>query len=275
MTTSQKSFRTLHESGCFVLPNPWNRGTARMLASLGYRALATTSAGYAFSIGRPDSPTALLRDDVLAHTRDIVGATALPVHADFQAGYGDSADDVAESVALCTETGVAGLSIEDATGDPAAPLFDREVALDRVRAARAAIDTSGRDILLTARAECFLVGHDDPLAESLARLVAFADAGADCLYAPGLRTPEQIRAVVDAVAPKPVNVLSSDPGWMTVEALAELGVRRISVGSAMARVSWKAFLGVARDIAATGSFASLSDAEPFATMNDLFGARTE
>jgi 2-methylisocitrate lyase-like PEP mutase family enzyme len=241
-----------------------------LLASLGYRALATTSAGHAFSIGKPDTPTAMTRDIVLAHIREIVEATELPVNADFQAGYGDSAEAVADSIALCVDTGVAGLSVEDATGDTEKPLFDRDVALDRVRAARSAIDASGRDVVLSARAECFLVGHSDPLAESIARLVSFADAGADCLYAPGLRTPEQIRAVVEAVAPTPVNVLSADPSWMTVDALRELGVRRISVGSAMARVAWKAFIDVARGIAEDGSFSGLSGAEPFATLDALF-----
>lgn len=269
-----ESFRRLHESGCFVLPNPWDRGTARYLASLGFSALATTSAGQSFTLGKPDHPTALELDAVLAHIREIVEATPLPVNADFQAGYGETAEEVADSVTRCIATGVAGLSIEDATGDETKPLFDFDVAVDRVRAARAAIDASGHPVVLTARAECFLVGTADPLTESIRRLVAFTEVGADCLYAPGLRTDEQIRAVVDAVAPRPVNVLCSDPQRMTRDRLEALGVRRISVGSALARVAYGAFMASAREMAESGAFTRLASAEPFATFNEVFGNET-
>ncbi len=264
------AFRELHESGCFVIPNPWDIGSARYFASLGFRALASTSAGLAFSMGRPDTPTSLSRDLVLENIRQLVSATELPVNADFQAGYGDTPRAVAESVALCVDTGVAGLSIEDATGDDDDPLYELPEALDRLRAARSAIDASSRDVLLTGRAECFLVGHPSPLEESIKRLVAYAEAGADCLYAPGLRTPEQIRAVIAAVAPKPVNVLAIDPSWMTVDTLAELGARRISVGSALARIAWAGLMSAASEIATGGTFGCLSGAEPFGTFDDLF-----
>ena len=265
-----EAFHRLHEEGCFVLPNPWDRGTARFLETLGFSALATTSAGLAFTLARPDAPTSLGRDLVLEHTRDIVEATALPVNADFQAGYGATPAEVAESVARCVETGVAGLSIEDATGDDDAPLYDLDEAVARLRAAREAIDASGRPVVITGRAECFLVGHADPLSESIRRLVAYAEAGADCLYAPGVKSEEEVRAVVAAVQPKPVNVLAAAPDRMTLQQLAALGVRRVSVGSAMARLAYGAFMTAARDIAHTGSFARLADAEPFATFNDLF-----
>lgn len=263
------AFRTLHHS-CFVLPNPWDRGSAKFLAAAGFRALATTSAGLAFAMGRPDSPAALDRATVLTNIAEIVEATPLPVNADFQAGYGDTADEVAQSVRLCVETGVAGLSIEDATGDAHQPLFEFSEAVERVRAAREAIDHSGRDVMLTARAECFLVDHPTALEESLRRLRAYADAGADCLYAPGLRTDEQITAVVQAVHPRPVNVLAADPKRMTVASLAALGVRRVSVGSALARVAWRSFMNAAREIATAEHFGSLVQAEPFETFAELF-----
>ena len=265
-----ETFRRLHET-CFVLPNPWDRGSARFLSTAGFEALATTSAGLAFALGRDDTPDALPLDTTLANVRDIVEATPLPVNADFQAGYGETEDEVAHSVTQCVHAGVAGLSIEDAR--PGGGLFPRDEALARVRAARAAIDATGLPVVLTARAECFLVGHDDPLAESVARLTAYADAGADCLYAPGLKSETEIRTVVDAVAPKPVNVLAADPAQMTVASLAAMGVRRISVGSAMARVAWGAFMASARAIADTGSLQSLGEAEPFATFKGLFGDR--
>ncbi|MCG8418804.1 MAG: isocitrate lyase/phosphoenolpyruvate mutase family protein [Proteobacteria bacterium] len=269
-TQTPATFRELHQSGCFVIANPWDIGSARYLASLGFRALATTSAGLSFSMGRPDCPTSLNRAIALQNIRDLVEATVLPVNADFQAGYGDAPEDVAESVALCVGTGVAGLSIEDATGDDDHPLYELPVALARLRAARAAIDSSGRDVLLTGRAECFLVGHPSPLRESIERLVAYADAGADCLFAPGLKTPEQVREVVAAVSPRPVNVLAADPSWMTLHRLADLGVRRISVGSALARVAWSALMAAASEIATDGTFAGLTRAESFTTLNRLF-----
>jgi 2-methylisocitrate lyase-like PEP mutase family enzyme len=248
------AFRRLHERGCFVIPNPWDRGSAVFLAQLGFPALATSSAGFAFTRALPDSPLALPRDVVLGHVADIVESTPLPVNADFQSGYGDSPEDVAKSVALCVRTGVAGLSVEDATGEDARPLYDVAQAVERVKAARRAIDESKSGVLLTARAECFLVGHADPLPESIRRLEAYAEAGADVLYAPGLGDRESIRAVVRAVAPKPVNVLVSGRTDLRVADLAELGARRISVGSALARCAWTAFAAAAREIAASGEF---------------------
>ncbi len=202
-------FRALHESGCFVLPNPWDAGTARYLQHLGFEAVATTSAGFAFSRALPDSVSAVPVDLVLEHVREVVGATTLPVNADFQNCYADDPEGVAANVARCIATGVAGLSIEDATGDNTAPLYDFSLALDRVKAARAAIDGSGIPVVLTARCEAWLVGDHDPLRTSLERLVAFADAGADCLYAPGVSKSDEIAAIVKAVAPRPVNVLVS------------------------------------------------------------------
>ena len=234
-------FRALHESGCFVLPNPWDVGSAVYLQHLGFKALATTSAGFAFTQGLPDSVSAVPRDMMLAHIREVVEATPLPVNADFQTGYADEPEGVAANVALCIATGVAGLSIEDATGDSAQPLYELDLAIERIRAARAAIDASGIPVVLTARCEAWLVGQPDPLRVSLERLTKFAEAGADCLYAPGVREPDEIAAIVKAVSPKPVNVLVSAPNpALSVSRLADLGVRRISVGSALARVAWGA-----------------------------------
>jgi 2-methylisocitrate lyase-like PEP mutase family enzyme len=264
-------FRKLHASGCFILPNPWDVGSARYLQHLGFRALATTSAGFAFSRGLPDAVSALPRDLMLAHIRDIAAATPLPVNADFQAGYAGEPEGVAASVALCIATGVAGLSIEDATGDAASPLYDEELAIDRVRAARAAIDISGVPVVLTARCEAWLVGHPDASRVTLRRLVAFAAAGADCLYAPGVKDLDEIARIVKAVAPRPVNVLVSAPsGDLTLSRLADLGVRRISVGSALARVAWGGFMKAAQGMA-EGSFEGLAGAAPFAELNGLFG----
>ena len=265
------AFRALHESGCFVLPNPWDAGSAEYLRLLGFKALATTSAGFAFTQGLPDSVAAVPRDMMLAHIRAVVEATALPVNADFQTGYADEPEGVAANVTLCVATGVAGLSIEDATGDSARPLYELDLAIERVRAARAAIDASGISVVLTARCEAWLVGDPDPLRVSLERLAAFAEAGADCLYAPGVSKPDEIAAIVKAVAPKPVNVLVSAPGPdRTVSRLADLGVRRISVGSALARVAWGAFISAARSIAETGTFDGFAGAASFAELNELF-----
>jgi len=258
------AFRALHESGCFVMPNPWDVGSAVFLSHLGFRALATTSAGMAFARGLPDEVTAIPRDVMLAHLREIVGATDLPVNADFQNGYADEPDGVAANVAACVATGVAGLSIEDATGNPAAPLYERELAIERIRAARAAIDASGLPVVLTARCESWLVGDPDPQRTALDRLVAFADAGADCLYAPRVRDPDMIAELVRAVAPRPVNVLVSSSEELSVARLAELGVRRISVGGALARIAWGAFLRAARPLAETGSFEGFTGAASFA-----------
>lgn len=266
----RSAFRKLHESGCFVIPNPWDIGTTLYLRKLGFKALATTSAGFGFSRGLPDVSGALKRDMVLNHIIEIVAAADLPVNADYQSGYAQEPEGVAESVRLCIETGVAGLSIEDATGEPNSPLYELSEAVDRIRAARAAIDSSGADVLLTARAECFLVGHPDPLRESIRRLQAYTEAGADVLYAPGLREREDIRAIVASVIPKPVNVLMSSNTGLHVSDLAELGVRRISVGSALARSAWAGFLRAAKRIAEEGSFAGLEGLVPFAELNAVF-----
>jgi 2-methylisocitrate lyase-like PEP mutase family enzyme len=265
------TFRDLHASGCFVLPNPWDIGSAIYLQHLGFKALATTSAGFAFSRGLPDSVSAVPRNLMLAHIREVATATSLPLNADFQTGYADEPEGVAESVALCIATGVAGLSIEDASGNGSASLYDFELAVARIQAARAAIDASGIAVLLTARCEAWLVGQSDPLNVALKRLVAFAEAGADCLYAPGVSQPAEIEAIVKAVSPKPINVLVSRfNSELTVTRLADLGVRRISVGSALACVAWGAFIRAARNIAEHGSFEALGDAAPFAEINDLF-----
>jgi 2-methylisocitrate lyase-like PEP mutase family enzyme len=267
-------FHRLHESGCFVLPNPWDVGSAVYLQHLGFKALATSSAGFAFSRGLPDEVRALPRELMLAHIREIAAATSLPVNADFQSGYADDPEGVAASVTLCIATGVAGLSIEDSTGDGASPLYEERLAVERIRAARAAIDASGLPVILTARCEAWLVGHPDASRLALRRLAAFAEAGADCLYAPGVKDPGEIAAIVKAVAPKPVNVLVGAPSPdLSVSRLADLGVRRISVGSALARAAWGGFLRAARTLAETGSFDGLAGATPFAELNGLFGDR--
>ncbi len=265
------TFHALHESGCFVLPNPWDVGSSIYLHHLGFKALATSSAGFAFTQGLPDSVTAVPLEMMLKHFREVVGATPLPVNADFQTGYADEPEGVARNVRLCIATGVAGLSIEDATGDGSTPLYEIDLAIERVRAARAAIDESGTRVMLTARCEAYLIGAADPLRVSLERLAAFAEAGADCLYAPGVSQPDEISAIVKAVSPKPVNVLSFGPNLaLTVDHFADLGVRRISVGSGLSRVAWDAFMRAARTINETGSFAGLANAAPFAELNDLF-----
>lgn len=263
-------FRALHESGCFVLPNPWDIGSAVYLQQLGFKALATTSAGFAFSQGLPDSVSAVPRELMLRHISEVVQATTLPVNADFQNGYRNEPEGVAESVALCIATGVAGLSIEDATGDSATPLYEFDLAVKRVKAARAATDSSGIPVVLTARCEAYLVSASNPARASLDRLVAFAEAGADCLFAPGVRDPVEIAAMVKAVAPKPVNVLVSAPNPdLTVDLLASLGVRRISVGSALARVAWGAFMRSAQSIRETGSFDSFAEAGSFSEIEQV------
>jgi len=260
------TFRRLHQSGCFVLPNPWDLGSARLLAGLGFPALATTSSGFAWSLGRPDNHVSL--EEALAHLRSITGGVEIPVNADFEGGFAIEPSQVGANVALATGTGVAGLSIEDSTGDPAHPLFDFGLAVERVKAARLAIDASGTGVLLTGRSEGFIVGRPD-LAETIRRLTAYAEAGADCLYAPGLRTRADVAAVVAAVAPNPVNVLVGSD-FATVAELAELGVRRISVGGALARAAWGGFLRAAREIAERGSFTALAEAVPFAGINGSF-----
>ena len=265
----RRTFRRLHEDGCFVIPNPWDVGSARMLQGLGFAALATTSSGFAWSRGHPDN--GVTRDQALAHLHEIVEATDVPVNADFERGFAVDAAGVAESVRLAVATGVAGLSIEDSTGDEANPLFTLDEACERMRAARRAIDRSGADVLLVGRAECFLVGRPD-LDEIVARLRAYAGAGADCLYAPELQTPEQIAAVVDAVAPKPVNLLVGSAIGMTMSDVAALGVRRVSVGGALARAAWGGFLRAATLLAEQGRFDGFADAATGRDLDAFFGA---
>ena len=263
------AFRQLHSAGCFVLPNPWDIGTAIYLKHLGFQALATTSAGFAFSRGRSDG--AVPRDEMLAHIGEVVGATTLPVNADFLNGFADSAEDVAENVARCIATGVAGLSIEDSTGTNDTPLYDFHLALERVAAARRAIDCSGAPVILTARCEAFLVDYPDPLKTVLDRLVAYAEKGADCLYAPGMSEPDEIAAVVKAVAPKPVNLLVSGfNSHLSVAQLADLGVRRISVASGLALVAWGAMMRAARSMLVDGNFELLANGARSVELNGLF-----
>ena len=266
------AFRELHQSGCFVLPNPWDVGSATALARLGFKALATTSSGVAWSNGRADGQ--LSRAEVLAHFRAMVEASALPLNADFESGFAVTPAGVAESVRMAVATGVAGLSIEDSTGDADAPLRDLPDAVARMRAARAAIDETGGDTILVGRAENFFVGRPD-LDDAIRRLRAYAEAGADCLYAPGVRTREQISALVAAVAPKPVNVLIGWASDLSVQDLAELGVRRISVGGALARSAWGGFMQAALSIAEHGRFDGFAEAMPGAELNALFGTAPE
>jgi 2-methylisocitrate lyase-like PEP mutase family enzyme len=265
----RRAFRKLHESGCFIIPNPWDVGSARYLQSLGFQALASTSSGLAWSQGRPDN--ALPRERVLTHLSELVEATDVPINADFENGFAKDAAGVGESVRLAVQTGVAGLSIEDSTGLDAAPLFELADAVSRIRAARSAIDAAGGDTLLVARAECFLVGRPD-LEETIARLQAYANAGADCLYAPGIRTIDEIRTLVDAVKPKPVNLLVASPGELTLQKIAALGVRRVSVGGALARAAWGGFMQAARLLASEGSFAGLAGAPLHPNLDALFSA---
>ncbi|MGE5279051.1 MAG: isocitrate lyase/PEP mutase family protein [Acidobacteriota bacterium] len=260
-------FRKLHEGGCFVLPNPWDPGSARLLAQLGFRALATTSSGFAWSLGRADNRVTL--EEALAHLRAMASCVDVPINADFEGGFAVEAAGVGSNVALAAATGVAGLSIEDSTGDPSQPLHPFSLAVERIRAAREAIDRSGSRVLLTGRSEGFIAGRPD-LAETVRRLTAYAEAGADCLYAPGIRSADEIRTVVAAVAPKPVNVLVGTD-FITVAALADLGVRRISVGGALARVAWTGFLEAAREIAERGTFTALGRAMSGAVLNGKFG----
>lgn len=267
VSDKRRRFQQLHASGCFVLPNPWDVGSARYLQSLGFEALATTSSGLAWSRGHPDAGVS--RDAAIAHVRELVEATDLPVNADFENGYAHDAAGVADNVRIAVETGVAGLSIEDATGDAAHPLYDIDVAVARLRAARQAIDRAGGDTLLVARAECFLVGRPD-MQETIARLKAYADAGADCLYAPGIGTREQIAALVAAVAPKPLNLLIGGASALSVQDIAALGVRRISVGGALARTAWGGFMQAATMLAEQGRFDGFADAASGAALDTFF-----
>lgn len=265
-------FRELHQTGCFVLPNPWDIGTTIFLEHLGFKALASTSAGFAFARGKPDGGVSL--EEMLSHLREIAAATTLPVNADFMNGYADDPEKVAENVKLCVATGVAGLSIEDSTGRDDEPLYEKNRAIDRIRAARKAIDTSGVSVVLTARCETWLVGGDDSLGVALDRLAAYAEAGADCLYAPGVTAPDEIAQIVKNVAPKPVNVLVAGFNHqLSFAQLSDLGVRRISVGSALAARAWAAFLQAARAITKTGTFDSLADGAPSMELNETFRRR--
>ena len=280
----RRTFRALHQSGCFVIPNPWDIGSALYLQSLGFKALASTSSGFAWSQGRPDN--GMPRDRVLEHLAALAAATEVPLNADFENGFAADTAGVVESVRMAVETGIAGISIEDSvgpgraspqlaaarpSGPKAAPLFDLSAAVERVRAARRAIDAAGGDVLLVARAECFLVGLPD-IELTIARLKAYAGAGADCLYAPGIRSTEHIRAVVEAVHPKPVNLLMSAPAGLTLAEVANLGVRRVSVGGALARAAWGGFMHAAREIAERGSFEGLAGAATHPAVNALFEA---
>jgi methylisocitrate lyase len=266
MNDRTRLFHELHASGCFVIPNPWDIGSARLLAQLGFRALATTSSGFAWSQGRRDNETPI--EDALAHLTAMAAAVEVPVSADFQSGFAKSPDGVAANVTRAATTGIAGVSIEDSTGDAANPLFDFTLAVERIQASRRALDASGTGVLLTARSEGFIVGRPD-LTETIRRLTAYAHAGADCLFAPGLRAKADIAAIVHAVAPKPVNVLVGSD-FTTVADLAALGVRRISVGGALARTAWTAFLEAAREIAGQGTFTRLGRAVTFAELNGSF-----
>jgi len=267
----RRRFHELHRSGCFVIPNPWDAGSARYLQGLGFQALATTSSGFAWSQGFPDG--AMPREAVLSHLRAMVEATDLPINADFEHGYAHDPEGVAASVHLAVDTGVAGLSIEDSTGDLARPLYELEDAVARMRAARKAIDRAGGDTLLVGRAECFLVGRPD-IDETIARLRAYASAGADCLYAPGIRSPEHIRRVVESVAPKPVNLLVGYASTLSVAEIAALGVRRISVGGALARAAWGGFMRAAKLLADQGRFDGFGDAVPHDSLQSLMRVPT-
>ncbi|GLH76705.1 2-methylisocitrate lyase [Bradyrhizobium sp. SSBR45G] len=261
------AFRELHQAGCFVLPNPFDVGTAKMLQHLGFKAIASTSAGFAWSIGKADTKVEL--DEVLAHLTAICAAVDIPVNADFEGGFADAPEGVAANVTRAIATGVAGLSIEDSTGDKADPLYEHGLAVARIRAARQAIDASGGDVLLTGRCEAFLWGRPD-LGLVTERLVAYAEAGADCLYAPGIKTIEEISAVVRAVAPKPVNLLIGASGLSLAEA-SGLGVRRISVGGSLARMAWTGFMRAAKEMAEQGTFTELQGGYPGGELNKIFG----
>ena len=260
------TFRALHESGCFVLPNPWDVGSARYLEMLGFKALATTSSGFAWTLGKSDTTVTL--EEALAHLRAIAGGVGVPVNADFEGGFAIDPAGVAANVGRAVTTGIAGISIEDSTGDAATPLYAFDLAVERIRAARAAIDASGTGVLLTGRSEGFISGRPD-LDETIRRLTAYADAGAECLYAPGLRSIADVSAVVAAVAPKPVNILVGSD-FTTVAELAAVGVRRISVGGALARAAWTGFIGAATEIAESGTFSGLTGTVPFPDLDGRF-----
>lgn len=266
MNNKVDAFHRLHESGCFVIPNPWDIGSARVLAQLGFPALATTSSGFAWSQGKPDNGITL--DEAIDHFRSIAASVDVPINGDFEGGFAIEPARVAANVARAVTSGIAGVSIEDSTGDSSNPLFDFNLSVERIRAARRAIDQSGTRVLLTGRSEGFIVGRAD-LPETIRRLTAYAEAGAECLYAPGIRNHDDIAAVVKAVAPRPVNVLVGGD-FATVNDLAELGVRRISVGGALARAAWSGLLAAAMEIRQRGTFSALGEAVPFADINQRF-----
>jgi len=266
----RQAFRTLHEDGCFVIPNPWDVGSALYLQHLGFAALATTSAGFAFSQGLPDSDVAVSRDRTLAHLAEIAAAVDLPVNADFSSGYGSTPLEVADSVTRCVATGVAGLSVEDSTGVPSEPLYELSLAVERVQAARSAIDRTGAEVLLTARAECYHTGDPNAFRDAIRRLQAYAEAGADVLFAPGVEKPEEIKALVEAVQPKPFNLLVGRNIELSVADIASLGVRRISIGAALALAAWTGFVRAAQTLKSEGSFARFADLVPYPELNDLF-----
>jgi 2-methylisocitrate lyase-like PEP mutase family enzyme len=258
-------FRRLHQSGCFAIPNPWDIGTAKYLQHLGFKAIATTSAGFAFSCGLPDGSVS--RDDMLDHIRELVEASDVPVNADFENGYADDPNWCAENVRLCAETGVAGLSIEDAADRKESPIYDVDLAVERIHAVREALHGTG--VLLTGRAEGFLVGREK-LDEVIKRLVAYSEAGADCLYAPGFKDRDSNKAIVEAVAPKPVNLLIGGPGGLTMRDAAEIGARRVSVGGAFARAGWGGFIRSAKELMEQGTFDELKTATSYAELQKLF-----
>ena len=269
ITTADKraAFRKMHEAGCFVLPNPWDIGSARALQHMGFKAIASTSAGFAWTIGKADNRVTL--DEVCAHLEALCAAVDLPVNADFEGGFAHEPEQVGANVARAVKTGVAGLSIEDSTGDMAWPLYERAVAIERIKAARAAVDVDNSGVMLVGRCEGFLVGQPD-LDMVIDRLQAYAQAGADCLYAPGIRTREQIVTVVKAVHPKPFNLLLGWPG-LSVAEVADLGVRRVSVGGSLARAAWGGFMRAAQEILEKGTFAEFGHAYPGGELNKMFG----
>ncbi|WNV10979.1 isocitrate lyase/phosphoenolpyruvate mutase family protein [Tardiphaga sp. 709] len=271
ISTAEKraNFRKLHESGCFVLPNPWDVGSARYLAHLGFKALASTSAGYAWSTGRPDNK--VTADDVIEHLALLSAATDLPVNADFENGFADDPAGVAANVARAVASGISGLSIENSTGRADQPLYDDVLAVERIKAARAAIDGVDPAVMLVARCEGFLHGERD-LTKTTARLVAFAEAGADCLYAPGVASDAEITTLVQALGGKPLNVLTVQP-TMTVQHLASLGVRRISVGGSLARMAWAGFMQASQEIAGQGTFTAFANGARGGELNKLFGEK--
>ncbi|HKA08531.1 MAG TPA: isocitrate lyase/phosphoenolpyruvate mutase family protein [Gemmataceae bacterium] len=268
----RRAFRELHERGCFVIPNPWDVGSARYLQHLGFPALATTSAGFAFSQGLPDSDVAVSRDRSLAHIAEIAASVEVPVNADFQSGYGVQPQEVADSVARCVATGVAGLSVEDSTGSPSSPLYELPLAVERIHAARQAIDRSGCGVLLTARAECYHVGHPDAFRDSVRRLQAYAEAGADVLFAPGPYKADEIKALVEAVQPKPFNLLVVRNIGLGVSDIAALGVRRISVGGALALAAWTGFVRAAQTLKSEGRFEGFAGLASYADINGFLAA---